>query len=274
MSETWEDFDDIAFDQEFSEKLRQALDVEVPTPEAEERMLATLLAAQQERVAQDGQDDVAVDSADIARFELPEVSAKEGFELVEGYGARQQRKRRRVVGLAVAASIVIALVNVGIVIRANKAESGAASDMQYESAEATSEETSSSDKAGAEVIVVNETVALPVDEGLVPEMEAMGGGFDVTGDPSYALASTYQLIYLEGMFDLRIEEHDGGPVLIDRQWEEGFVGEAIAYNEADESDSVPCWVYRLPVSEDGLYVVRYLEDGSFFAARVIREESE
>ena len=46
------------------------------------------------------------------------------------------------------------------------------------------------------------------------------------------------------------------------------MGEAEAFTE-DGSDSVSCWVYRLPVSDDGLYVVRYVENGSCFAIRVV-----
>ena len=65
-----------------------------------------------------------------------------------------------------------------------------------------------------------------------------------------------------------IEEHLGDPVIIGDEWVEGFKGDADAFTE-DGKDSVRCWVYLLPVSDDGLYVVRYVQDGSCYAARIV-----
>jgi hypothetical protein len=254
-------------------------------------MLANVLAAQAERESQDVSEGAsASDAPGVERFGLPDVTAREGFELVEGYGAAR-RRRRRVVGIAVAASIVVALAGVGLSLRTTNGTSDAASEASYEAEAPKGEEATN----GAEKIVMQSDAAagsatldeeeatqeldamggsIVDDEAYSSDLEAMGGSFDVSADPSYELASRYQLIRLEGQFDLHIVEHDGGPGFIDREWEEGLVGEAIAYDESDESDFVPCWVYRLPVSDDGLYVIRYIEDGSFYAARVIREETE
>jgi hypothetical protein len=100
------------------------------------------------------------------------------------------------------------------------------------------------------------------------ELVASGGAFDVTTDPSYDLVVGHPVILLGGGKQLRVVWHDGEPAVIDGVWVGGLVAEAQACADDDEFDVVPCWVYALPVSEDGLYVVRYVEDGSYFAARV------
>ena len=147
--------------------------------------------------------------------------------------------------------------------KADAAGSAAAPDAVFESnADASYASEPPETEEAAE-----EAAAVPLEE----ELLSSGGAFDVTADPSYPYACTYQEIQMRTGEVLRIEEHDGGPVLIDPIWVEDLLGEATAVSQEDDFDVMPCWVYRLPVSDDGLYVVRYLQGGTFYAARVVDE---
>lgn len=291
MSETWQDddftADELAFDEELQERLRMALDVAGPSEEAEERMLANLLAAQEARAAEASDADAGTAGA-VEPIELPQVTVIEG-----GKRGRKAPRGRRF-ALAAAAALAAVALGAGVIgfMTSQKNEAtlqaydtaavSATSDSDAEfdayevdeAAEAAAPEALSAEAVGGaapeEKLMADEGASGGAIEGDAAEPEelfTMGGAFDASGDPSYELAVTYPEVRLATGEVLLMEEHDGGPVIIEEKWVEQLVGEAEAFTE-DGSDSVSCWVYRLPVSDDGLYVVRYVENGSCFAIRV------
>lgn len=308
----WTD-DELQFDEELSRHLRASLDVAGPSEEAQDRMLAHLLAAQAAREQQlASESDPAVQTAaspaykrseetvvTVKRFEIPEAPKDDEEPIViSGGRARESRRkrqsavRRRYVGfgVAAAASLLIAFLGVSFALSSKDASSNAAtSELYVQTDAAASEKAEAAGSAAAPEAVyesnadtgyanelpeteeaAEDTNAIPLEE----ELLASGGAFDVTADPSYPYACTYQEIQMRTGEVLRIEEHNGGPVLIDPIWVEDLLGEATAVSQEDDFDVMPCWVYRLPVSDDGLYVVRYLQGGTFYAARVIDEGLE
>lgn len=292
MSETWQDddftADELAFDEELQERLRMALDAAGPSEEAEERMLANLLAAQEARAAEASDADAGAAGV-VEPIELPRVTVIEG-----GKRGRKAPRGRRF-ALAAAAALAAVLLGVGVTsVMGSSQKNGATlqaydatavsatsdSDAEFdayevdETAEAAAPEALSAEAVGGaapeEKLIADEGASGGAIEGDAAEPEelfTMGGAFDASGDPSYELAVTYPEVRLATGEVLLMEEHDGGPVIIEEKWVEQLVGEAEAFTK-DGSDSVSCWVYRLPVSDDGLYVVRYVENGSCFAIRV------
>lgn len=294
MSEAWQDddftADELAFDEELQERLRMALDAAGPSEEAEERMLANLLAAQEARVA-DASDADAGAAGVVEPIELPQVTVIEG-----GKRGRKAPRGRRF-ALAAAAAFAAVALGAGVIgfmtsqkneamlqaydasaVSATSATSDSGADFDaYESegaAESALPPNLSAEAVGGaapeEKLMADEGASGGAIEGDAAEPEellTMGGAFDASGDPSYELAVTYPEVRLATGEVLLMEEHDGGPIIIEEKWVEQLVGEAEAFTE-DGSDSVSCWVYRLPVSDDGLYVVRYVENGSCFAIRV------
>ena len=291
MSETWQDddftADELAFDEELQERLRMALDAAGPSEEAEERMLANLLAAQEARAAEASDADAGAAGV-VEPIELPQVTVIEG-----GKRGRKAPRGRRF-ALAAAAALAAVALGAGVIgfmtsqkneatLQAYDAAASATSDSDaefdaYEVDEAAGaaapEALSAEAVSGAapeEKLMADEGAsggAIEGDAAEPGELFTMGGAFDASGDPSYELAVTYPEVRLATGEVLLMEEHDGGPVIIEDKWVEQLVGEAEAFTE-DGSDSVSCWVYRLPVSDDGLYVVRYVENGSCFAIRVV-----
>ena len=292
MSETWQDddftADELAFDEELQERLRMALDAAGPSEEAEERMLANLLAAQEARAAEASDADAGAAGV-VEPIELPRVTVIEG-----GKRGRKAPRGRRF-ALAAAAALAAVALGAGVIgfmtSQKNEAtlqayDTAAASATSDSDAEFDVYEVDEAAGAAAPEALSAEAVSgaapeekLMADEGASggaiegdaaepEELFTMGGAFDASGDPSYELAVTYPEVRLATGEVLLMEEHDGGPVIIEDKWVEQLVGEAEAFTE-DGSDSVSCWVYRLPVSDDGLYVVRYVENGSCFAIRVV-----
>ena len=290
MSETWQDddftADELAFDEELQERLRRSLDVVGPSEEAEERMLANLLAAQEARAAEASDADAGTAGV-VEPIELPQVTVIEG-----GKRGRKAPRGRRF-ALAAAAALAAVALGAGVIgfmtsqkneatLQAYDAAASATSDSDAEfdayevdeAAEAAAPEALTAEAVGGaapeEKLMADEGASGGAIEGDAAEPEelfTMGGAFDASGDPSYGLAVTYPEVRLATGEVLLMEEYDGGPVIIEEKWVEQLVGEAEAFTE-DGSDSVSCWVYRLPVSDDGLYVVRYVENGSCFAIRV------
>ena len=317
---------DLAFDEDLQAQLRAALDVAGPSEEAEDRMLANLLAAQAEKAHEAEIAEAKTATASVVEpIELPETKSKRDFELLTGSAARKKRTSQRRLGLAVAASILVVALGIGVFTQMGNAykDSGALNSSQeaevaevadeqrdatqYESAaapsyeadessaetfdgdapimmqdiapeamsNATSSETGSS--ASSSASKAEEAGSAPAsdsggafyDESL-SQLTANGGALIDKDDPSYPYVTTYREIHLSTGEVLAVVEHDGSAVRIDTKWVEDLVGEAQAFTE-DGTSSMTCWVYRLPVSDDGLYVVRYLEDGAYYAIRVIEE---
>ena len=264
-----------------------ALDAAGPSEEAEERMLANLLAAQEARAAEASDADAGTAGV-VEPIELPQVTVIEG-----GKRGRKAPRGRRF-ALAAAAALAAVALGAGVIgfMTAQKNEATlqaydtaavsatSDSDAEFDAYEvdeaagaAAPEALSAEAVSGAapeEKLMADEGASGGAIEGDAAEPEelfTMGGAFDASGDPSYGLAVTYPEVRLATGEVLLMEEYDGGPVIIEEKWVEQLVGEAEAFTE-DGSDSVSCWVYRLPVSDDGLYVVRYVENGSCFAIRV------
>ena len=107
MSETWQDddftADELAFDEELQERLRMALDAAGPSEEAEERMLANLLAAQEARAAEASDADAGTAGV-VEPIELPQVTVIEG-----GKRGRKAPRGRRFALAAAAALAAVAL---------------------------------------------------------------------------------------------------------------------------------------------------------------------
>lgn len=238
--------DELAVDEELRERLRSSLDVVGPSEEAEERMLANLLAAQEAR------------AVTVEGIELPEVTVIEGGK--RGRGA----SRRRGLALAAAAALAALALGVGVLSGGRAAQRGEMLVQSYDAGAAAT-----SEGVDAKEVVADEAVSEEAAEDVASgELLASGGAFDETGDPSYELAVTYPEVRLYSGEVLRVEEHDGGPVIIEEKWVEQLVGEAEAFTD-DGFESVGCWVYRLPASDDGLFAVRYIEGGSCFAIRLV-----
>ncbi|MDO5119416.1 MAG: hypothetical protein Q4D48_04965 [Coriobacteriales bacterium] len=285
MTDDWFDdtdllSEDLAFDEELRAHLRSSFDAIGPSQEAEDRMLANLLAAQ---AAQSEQADHQ--AAVVEPIELPDVD-EDGFKLVWNAPDKTARRRPRWrINLAAAASIAAVAISVGVMFSlGNMHSKNTAPDTVAEEATYNAESESAAPMGAEKNVSGNaaeaDTVALEAvgdaaasteesdqEQAIPNDLVFSGGAFDVTGDPSYALAVTYQEVRLYDGRVLHIAEHQGEPVIIAEEWVEDLVEEAEAFSD-DGFESVKCWVYRLPVSDDGLYVVRYLEDGSAFAIRV------
>ena len=282
---------DMELDLEIRERLKEALDAAGPSEEVQDRMLANLLAAQAEREAAldaDEQDDASNVGVDYAA--ATEKDPHGGFTVL---GGRRRGTARRALGLAVAASLLLAVLGVTVGSLAGKGSSQAANYAQESAVPSDSyaatpnkeqmdadapAELSSEEESAVMDSVEADAVESRSDEGPVggaieqpsefDPFASSGGAFDVSSDPSYDLAVGYPEIRLRSGEVLMIEEHQGDPVIIGDEWVEGFKGDADAFSE-DGKDSVRCWVYLLPVSDDGLYVVRYVQEGSCYAARAV-----
>lgn len=312
---------DLAFDEELQAHLRAALDVAGPSEEAENRMLANLLAAQAEKNREvEAAESKAAAASVVEPIELPETKSKRDFELLTGGAARKKRASRRRLGLAVAASILVVALGIGVFTQmgsaykntealspSQEAEVAESADeqrdaAQYESAAAPNYEA---DESAVEVVDSDAPIVMQdsapqamqnaqssesgssskaeesggasasdsggafYDETLGP-LTANGGALIDKDDPSYPYVTTYREVHLSTGEVLAVVEHDGSAVRIDSKWVEDLVGEAQAFSE-DGTSSMTCWVYRLPVSDDGLYVVRYLEDGAYYAIRIVED---
>ncbi len=291
--------DDLAFDQELSARLRASLADVGPSEESERRILANLLAAQADRMGEGQQESLPVV---VERISLDDLPA--GVSTWGAASPKRRRNARRIRRTVFAAAAFLVVVSLGLGVFF--AMRGVSPDVDaLKSYDATSESSADAgvDAGAAEAVpeeVLNEAPALGMaplgvseaDEQVeaeateeyaassadatsdgveavgMDELVASGGAFDVTTDPSYDLVVGHPVILLGGGKQLRVVWHDGEPAVIDGVWVEGLVAEAQACADDDEFDVVPCWVYALPVSEDGLYVVRYVEDGSYFAARM------
>ena len=280
QGDLYEDDDDFGFDLEIYERLHEALDSAGPSEEAQDRMLSKLLEAQRMHEEESAVDPQVVDLNDD--FDYVDKTDKQGQGGLTLVGGKKRRPRSRTIALAVAASLMLAVMGVSVASQANKASSSAA-DYAQETAVPSETDVGASPKELApeaeSVSYSSEEVATgsAVDEATggaiesdseLEMFEQSGGAFDVSSDPSYELAVAYPEIRLRSGEVLMIEEHLGDPVIIGDEWVEGFKGDADAFSE-DGKDSVRCWVYLLPVSDDGLYVVRYVQDGSCYAARVV-----
>lgn len=319
---------DLAFEEDLRAHLRAALEGVGPSEEAEDRMLANLMAAQAEKTREaEAAEAEASARAVVEPIELPAAKPGRDFELLTGGAARKKRASQRRLGLAVAASILVVALGVGVFAQMGNAykDSGALSssqeaevaasadeqgnEAQYEGMAAPSYEAESS---SAEVVDgdapmmmqdaapeaaqnarSSETGSSTSDSASKAEepgeasaadsggafydeslssLTANGGALIDKDDPSYPYVTAYREIHLSTGEVLAVVEHDGSAVRIDSKWVEDLVGEAQAFSE-DGTTSTTCWVYRLPVSDDGLYVVRYLEDGAYYAIRVVEGTS-
>lgn len=278
----YDDVDEDGFDQEIYERLHAALDSAGPSEEAQDRMLANLLAAQMAHGAARPEAVEAVElNSHIDKVGMTDQPVAEGLSVLEG-GKRKGARRLRTLGLAVAASVVLAVLGVSVASRINGTSYQAADSAQEKVASAGSEADGFEEEASEAVPVALSAEEAPSDSlsdtpdaggALEPPaeletFEQSGGAFDVHEDPSYDLAVGYPEIRLRTGEVLMIEKHLGEPVIIGDEWVEGFKGDADAFSE-DGLDSVRCWVYLLPVSDDGLYVVRYVQDGSCYAVRIV-----
>lgn len=287
--------DDLAFDQELSARLRASLADVGPSEESERRILANLLAAQADRMGEGQQESLPVVVERISLDDLPAGASTWGAASPK---RRRNARRIRHTVFAAAAFLVVASLGLGVFFAMRGARSDSATFKSYDATTESSGDAGAAEAAPGEA--ANEAPALGMaplgisgaDEQVeaeateeyaassadatsdgveavgMDELVASGGAFDVTTDPSYDLVVGHPVILLGGGKQLRVVWHDGEPAVIDGVWVEGLVAEAQACADDDEFDVVPCWVYALPVSEDGLYVVRYVEDGSYFAARV------
>ncbi|MBQ9005668.1 MAG: hypothetical protein IJ092_04760 [Atopobiaceae bacterium] len=277
----YDDDADLAIDQEIYDRLHAALDAAGPSEEAQDRMLASLLAAQELRNAslQDVEPNGEVNGS-VEYVPFTGKIANRNFTVLQG---RKRRAARRTLGLAIAASFLIAVlgVSVGSHILGDANQSADYAQETAAPAEAEAMGSAKNEMAETDLVSLSSEAdsAEPVSEESAPdealdsssELDAFapsGGAFDVSADPSYDLAVGYPEIRLRSGEVLKIEEHLGDPVIIGDEWVEGFKGDADAFSE-DGLDSVRCWVYLLPVSDDGLYVVRYVQDGSCYAARIV-----
>ena len=113
----YDDVDEDGFDQEIYERLHAALDSAGPSEEAQDRMLANLLAAQR---ARDAARPEAVETVElnshIDKVGMTDQPVAEVLSVLEG-GKRKGPRRLRTLGLAVAASVVLAVLGVSVASR-------------------------------------------------------------------------------------------------------------------------------------------------------------
>lgn len=263
---------DPEFDLELSGRLRPALDAVGPSEEAVGRMLANLLAAQAaRREAGDApMEPVVTVPAPTGSAEPPKPATPSDPRPVEGPATRGRRRAAVGIYLAAAASIVLAVVVIGVWGTASPESSasmsadyavsqdapagvdaGEASEDVGDATSGGSTEESAGGPSGGEEAGQEDARAYSTDE---------AGAFDGAG----SLAQGYPDILLPTGERFVVETRDGLPVAVDPASVGDFLGEGTARSE-DGLGNVPCQVYGLVDRDGGSYAVRF-DDGTYWSA--------
>ena len=196
QGDLYEDDDDFGFDLEIYERLHGALDSAGPSEEAQDRMLSKLLEAQRMHEEESAADPQVVDfNDDFDYVDKTDKQGQGGLTLLEG---KRRRSWNRTIALAVAASLVLAVIGVSVASQANKASSSAADYAQEVAAPSETDvgaspkelapEAESVSYSSEEVVTgsaVDEATGGAIESDSELEMfEQSGGAFDVSSDPS------------------------------------------------------------------------------------------
>ena len=256
MTEDTEDFEPA-----FDELVRGAYEAIDPSPEAEERMLANILAAQRAKDTAAG--DTSAETAEVASPSLAPVTP------LPSKPARKRSSHTIRILLPVAATVLVGAVAVGVIMSSvgeNKAAGIAASPAQVDmvSDNAAREANELGDYATEDMAVdADEYSAFETTGYTDSALDASSMNEPASGSmpnpPSY-----YPVVVLPNGEEFELVFENGAPVTLPQQERGEMVGDATAWNDA-RTDSLPCTVYHRS-GNSSEFVINY-GDATYFLAR-------
>lgn len=264
-----------SFDSDFADRLFDAYEAIEPTAEAEDRMLANILAAQQAKETTDSSVPETTGPAFVeANVDTP-VPAPLPVTPVRKHSSRRGTR----IWLPVAATVLLGAVAVGVIMNAvsnSKNSQLAAPTEQAVTADTTAVEAEYAvGAASTDLEHAAETSMMAEDMGYAGEADIAepsgavpSNGYDTAESSTAnrpAPPSDCARIELPDGTMLELAYDSGAPVALSQQDCGAEVGEAVAWNESG-SDSISCVVYRRAGSPTE-YVVNYGGSVYFLARR-------
>lgn len=228
-----------------NKNIKQAYDEMNPSPDAEDRMLESILAAYDEK-------------ASLAEDADPKIHAFEDLP------SKRKKTSKRSLPLALAACLLI-LAGVGIYAGVSASNTRELSSGMVESKSSGENIGSSAEESGSIPLEIQEEInnnpSESYDEAPAYDMEAPSSSIE-----SMSSGSEYPLIDTKDIGQLRIQENSRK---MRSSQLEGIIGPEISQATArtlDGTNSIACTVFEYLSSNDDLYLVQYEgENGYYFA---------